>query len=189
MENWSIKMIDLSKINITEEKFKNLLKNVEFVPAENLGCKNYKWDKKDGYVVPSKRECYNSYLYPVEDESVDMVDKFIIHGKENLQYLDGGSALHLNLEEYPTKEGYKKLYKLAAETGCNYWTTNIKITCCEDCGYIDKRTLNACPKCGSKNITYATRIIGYLKKISSFSSERQKEEEMRFYHKEGKGDN
>ena len=166
-----------------------VLFNTEFVPAENLGCKNYKWDKKDGYIVNPKRNCYNSYLYPVEDESVDMVDKFIIHGKENLQYLDGGSALHLNLEEYPTKEGYKKLYKLAAETGCNYWTTNIKVTCCEDCGYIDKRTLNACPKCGSKNITYATRIIGYLKKISSFSSERQKEEEMRFYHKEGKGDN
>lgn len=165
-----------------------VLFNTEFVPAENLGCKNYKWDKKDGYTVNPKRNCYNSYLYPVEDDAVDIVDKFIIHGKENLQYLDGGSALHLNLEEYPTKEGYKKLYKLAAETGCNYWTTNIKVTCCEDCGNIDKRTLKACPKCGSKNITYATRIIGYLKKISSFSSERQKEEEMRFYHKEGKGD-
>lgn len=163
--------------------------NTEFVPAENLGVKNYKWDKKDGYIVNPKRNCYNSYLYPVEDESVDVVDKFIIHGKENLQFLDGGSALHLNLEEYPNKEGYKKLYCLAAETGCNYWTTNIKVTCCEDCGNIDKRTLTACPKCGSKNITYATRIIGYLKKVSSFSSERQKEEEMRFYHKESKGNN
>ena len=160
-----------------------VLFNTEFVPAENLGCKNYKWDKKDGYVVNPKRNCYNSYLYPVEDENIDIVDKFIIHGKENLQYLDGGSALHLNLEEYPNKEGYKKLYYLAAETGCNYWTTNIKVTCCEDCGNIDKRTLKACPKCGSKNITYATRIIGYLKKVSSFSSERQKEEDMRYYHK------
>ena len=160
-----------------------VLFNTEFVPAENLGCKNYKWDKKDGYIVNPKRNCYNSYLYPVEDENIDIVDKFIIHGKENLQYLDGGSALHLNLEEYPNKEGYKKLYYLAAETGCNYWTTNIKVTCCEDCGNIDKRTLKACPKCGSKNITYATRIIGYLKKVSSFSSERQKEEDMRYYHK------
>lgn len=163
--------------------------NTEFIPGESVGCKNYKWDKKDGYVVNPKRNCYNSYLYPVEDDEVDIVDKFIIHGKENLQYLDGGSALHLNLEEYPNKEGYKKLYYLAAETGCNYWTTNIKVTCCEDCGHIAKQTLTKCPKCGSKNITYATRIIGYLKKVSSFSSERQKEEDMRFYHKVKLGEN
>lgn len=182
-------MIDLAQAVVKEEKYKNSLKNVEFIPGESVGCKNYKWDKKDGYVVNPNRNCYNSYLYPVEDDEVDIVDKFIIHGKENLQYLDGGSALHLNLEEYPNKEGYKKLYYLAAETGCNYWTTNIKVTCCEDCGHIAKQTLNKCPKCGSKNITYATRIIGYLKKVSSFSSERQKEEDMRFYHKVKAGEN
>lgn len=183
LEKYSQDGIDFTNITINKEKYKPSLKNVEFIPGESVGVKNYKWDKKDGYIVNPKRNCYNSYLYPVEDENIDIVDKFIIHGKENLQYLDGGSALHLNLEEYPNKEGYKKLYYLAAETGCNYWTTNIKVTCCEDCGNIDKRTLKACPKCGSKNITYATRIIGYLKKVSSFSSERQKEEDMRYYHK------
>jgi hypothetical protein len=35
----------------------------------------------------------------------------------------------------------------------------------------------------SKNIDYATRIIGYLKQISSFSSARQMEEGLRFYDK------
>lgn len=157
--------------------------NTEFVPAENLGVKNYNWDKEDGYVVNPKRNCYNSYMYAVEDEETTPLDKFIIHGKDNLQYLDGGSSVHLNLEEYPTKEGYKKLYRAAAKTGCNYWTTNVKITCCEDCGYIDKHTLQKCPKCGSKNVSWATRIIGYLQKLSSFSSERQKEADLRYYHK------
>ena len=157
--------------------------NIEFVPAENLGVKNYNWDKEDGYVVNPKRNCYNSYMYAVEDEEITPIDKFILHGKDNLQYLDGGSALHLNLEEYPTQEGYKKLFDVAAKTGCNYWTTNVKITCCEDCGYIDKHTLQKCPKCGSKNVSWATRIIGYLQKLSSFSSERQKEADLRYYHK------
>lgn len=159
--------------------------NTEFVPAENLGVKNYNWDKADGYVVPETRNCYNSYLYKVEDTEIDPIDKFFLHGKENLQYLDGGSALHLNLEEYPTKETYKKLYTVAAKTGCNYWTWNIAITCCEekDCGYIDKRTLDHCSKCGSKNVTHATRVIGYLRKISSYSPERQKEADKRFYAK------
>ena len=159
--------------------------NTEFVPAENLGVKNYNWDKADGYIVPETRNCYNSYLYRVEDTEIDPIDKFFLHGKENLQYLDGGSALHLNLEEYPTKETYKKLYTVAAKTGCNYWTWNIAITCCEekDCGYIDKRTLDHCSKCGSKNVTHATRVIGYLRKISSYSPERQKEADKRFYAK------
>lgn len=162
---------------------KGVMFNTELVPAENVAVKNYKWDKKDGYKVPTDRICYNSYLYRVEDTEIDIVDKYILHGKDNLQYLDGGSALHLNLEEYPTKESYKKLYQLAAKTGCNYWTTNIPVTVCEDCGYINKNKEDHCIKCGSKNISLATRIIGYLKKISSFSSDRQKEAELRYYGK------
>ena len=159
--------------------------NTEFVPAENLGVKNYAWDKKDGYVVNPKRNCYNSYFYPSEatEEEVNIVDKFVLHGSEITQYLDGGSALHLNLAEYPTEEGYKRLFELAAKTGCNYWTTNIAVTCCEDCGYIDKRTLHHCSKCGSKKVSWATRIIGYLRKVTSFSEQRQLEERMRFYSK------
>lgn len=162
-----------------------IMYNTEFVPAENLGVKNYNWDKKDGYKVPENRVCYNSYLYKVEDSEIDPIDKFFLHGKENLQYLDGGSALHLNLEEFPTKESYKKLYKIAAKVGCNYWTWNVKCTICEEknCGYIDKRTLDHCPKCGSKNISHGTRVIGYLRKINNFSPERQKEADKRFYSK------
>lgn len=160
-----------------------LLFNTEFVPAEGLGIKNYHWDQEDGYKVNPNRNCYNSYMYPVEIEDIDIIQKFILHGKEICQYLDGGSALHLNLAEYPTKEGYAKLFKLAAQTGCNYWTTNIAVTCCEDCGNIDKRTLHHCTKCGSRHVTWATRIIGYLKKITSFSEGRQLEESMRFYGK------
>ncbi len=162
-----------------------IMYNTEFVPAENLGVKNYNWDKKDGYKVPENRVCYNSYLYKVEDSEIDPIDKFFLHGKENLQYLDGGSALHLNLEEFPTKESYKKLYNVAAKVGCNYWTWNVKCTICEEknCGYIDKRTLDHCPKCGSKNISHGTRVIGYLRKINNFSPERQKEADKRFYGK------
>lgn len=171
----------------TKSKY-GVITNCELVPAENLGVKNYNWDKKDGYVVPVDRECYNSYLYKVEDTDIDAIDKFFLHGKDNLQYLDGGSALHLNLEEYPTKESYKKLYVIASKTGCNYWTTNVAITCCEEkeCGYIDKRTLNSCSKCGSKNVSHATRVIGYLRKIKNFSPERQKEADKRYYHKTDK---
>ena len=162
-----------------------IITNCEFCPAENLGIKNYHWDLKDGYVVNPNRNCYNSYFYPPEasEDECNIADKFVLHGKEVIQYLDGGSALHLNLEEYPTFEGYKRLFELAAKTGCNYWTTNIAVTCCEDCGYITKKTQHHCHRCKSKNVTWATRIIGYLRKINNFSEGRQLEASMRHYHK------
>jgi ribonucleoside-triphosphate reductase len=129
------------------------------------------------------RECYNSYFYPVENDSISVVDKFILHGGEYTKYLDGGSALHLNLDEYLTKDAARALIELSGKVGCNYFCTNVKVTVCNDCGYIDKKTLQNCSKCGSDNVDYATRVIGYLKKITSFSSQRQKEQSLRIYHK------
>ena len=38
-----------------------------------------------------------------------------------------------------------------------------------------------CPKCGSRNLDYLTRVIGYLKRVSSFSEMRQEEASHRFY--------
>ena len=149
--------------------------NTEFVPAENLGVKNAKWDKSDGY---------NSYFYVVEDEQINALDKFLLHGKELIEWLDGGSALHLNLDEALTQTGYRTMLDIAAKTGCNYFCINVKITICNSCDHIDKRTLQCCPECGSKDIDYGTRVIGYLKRVSAFSSARQKEHSLRFYHRE-----
>lgn len=154
--------------------------NTEFVPAENLGVKNAQWDKDDGYVVP--RDCYNSYFYVVEDETINPIDKFKLHGSRATKFLDGGSALHLNLEEALTRENYYHLLCISAKTGCNYFCVNVKITICNSCDSIDKRTLQECPKCGSRDIDYGTRVIGYLKRVSAFSSARQKEHALRHYH-------
>ena len=154
--------------------------NTECVPAESLGVKFANWDKKDDYVV--KRDCYNSYFYPVENESLTIIDKFNLHGFTTTRYLDGGSALHLNLEDYPTPATFKKILDVAVQTGCPYFCTNVKVTICNECGNIDKRTLGHCPKCNSTNVDYATRVIGYLRRVSNFSTERQQEEHRRYYH-------
>jgi len=164
------------------KKETGIMFNTEFVPAENLGVKNAKWDKSDWYKV--NRDCYNSYFYIVEDDSVSSIDKFIIHWKDIIQYLDGGSALHLNLEEHLTKENAKNLLNISARTGCNYFCTNIKITICNECSHINKQTKQHCTKCWSKDVDYWTRVIWYLKRESSFSKARQHEAEDRFYHLE-----
>jgi ribonucleoside-triphosphate reductase len=155
--------------------------NTEYVPAENLGVKNSKWDKEKGYFSP--RDCYNSYFFKSEDDSLSIIDKMILHGDKVVQYLDGGSACHINLEEHLDKEQYRKLLDFAAQVGCSYFTFNIPNMVCNDCDYISKHYLKKCPKCGSTNLDYITRVIGYAKRVSNYSEARQEEEHKRFYGK------
>ena len=164
-----------------KDRTKDTMFNTEFVPGENLSGKNYKWDKKDGFFVSGKHNMYSSYFYNPEDTSLSMIDKFKLHGEEFVKYLDGGSALHMNINEHLSKEQYRQLLNVAAHYGTNYFTFNCRNTVCNDCGYISKDTLRVCPKCGSENLDYLTRVIGYLKRVSSFSEMRQEEAEHRFY--------
>lgn len=160
-------------------KTREVMFNTEFVPAENLGVKNAKWDKKDGYFVP--RDCYNSYFYRVEDDGISVLDKFMLHGDRLTKYLDGGSANHVNLSEHLSKEQYRHLLDVAAKTGCSYFTFNIPNTVCNKCGHISKHYKDHCEECGSTDIDYITRVIGYAKRVSKYSEERQKEAAKRFY--------
>jgi ribonucleoside-triphosphate reductase len=160
---------------------KDVMFNCEMIPAENVGVKHAKWDREDGYLVP--RDCYNSYFYIVEDTSLNVVDKFRLHGSKYIEHLTGGSALHMNLEDHLSKEQYRHLLRVAAKEGCNYFTYNIPNTVCNDCGTIDKRYLKECPSCQSKNLDYLTRVIGYMKRVSNFSEPRQEEAARRFYAK------
>ena len=158
---------------------KDVMFNCEMIPAENVGVKHAKWDKEDGYFVP--RDCYNSYFYKVEDESLNIVDRFRLHGRKYIEHLTGGSALHMNIEEHLSKAQYRQLIRVSAEEGCNYFTFNIPNTVCNHCGHIDKRYLKECTVCQSKNIDYLTRVIGYMKRVSNFSAARQIEAKERFY--------
>ena len=169
-----------NKIHSIRDKKKPFLFNSEVVPAEGLGVKNYNWDKSDNYWVPEDRNLYNSYFYNAHDNT-SVLDKFILHGRQTYQFTDGGSALHCNLEEHLSKEQYLKLIDFAVQEGTSYFTFNIPNSKCENCGHIVKAPINECPECGSKDITWYTRIIGYLRPISAFSKDRQIEAAKRTY--------
>ena len=158
---------------------KDVLFNCEMIPAENVGVKHARWDREAGYFVP--RDCYNSYFYIVEDPNTDIIEKFRLHGRRYIEHLTGGSALHMNLDEHLGKAQYRQLLRVAAKEGCNYFTFNIPNTLCNECGTIDKRHLKECPHCHSHNVDYLTRVIGYLKRVSNFSVDRQKEAARRYY--------
>lgn len=165
-----------------EHSTKKFKFNLELVPAESLGVKNYNWDKKDEYWVPEDKNLYNSYIYDAHDNT-SVLDKIAMQGGKVAKSIDGGQASHINLQENLSKEQYTKLLEYAIKVGNSYITFNVPQTQCDDCGFIAKHPFDKCPECGSEHTTQWTRIIGYLRPISAFSSPRKKEQCNRTYSK------
>lgn len=175
--SWLLKTIkDYNKQNSTK-KFRF---NLELVPAESLGVKNYNWDKKDGYWVPEDENLYNSYIYEAHD-TTSILDKIAMQGGEIAKSIDGGQASHLNLSENLSKEQYTKLLEYAVRVGNSYITFNVPQTQCDKCGFIAKHPFDVCPQCGSTEVTQWTRIIGYLRPMKSWSKARQLEGHKRYF--------
>lgn len=96
-------------------------------------------------------------------------------------FLDGGSAAHINLESHLSKSQYSKLLFYAASVGCSYITWNIPNCECDNCGHIAKQPFEVCPVCGSKEVSLYDRIIGYLTKIKNWADGRKIEQKTRVY--------
>ena len=160
--------------------------NTEMVPSESLAIKNYNWDKADGYWVPEDTNLYASYIFKPNDPNISPLEKMILHGSNYIgDYLDGGSAAHINLSEHLSLEQNKKMLEFAAKNGCQYFTYNIPNCECEKCGFIAKQPFDKCPKCGeTEHIALYDRVIGYLTKIKNWSEGRQIEQKTRVYSKE-----
>lgn len=75
----------------SEKKF---MYNLELVPAESLGVKNYNWDKQENYWVPDDENLYNSYIYDAHD-TTSILDKIAMQGGQIAKSIDGGLRLRL----------------------------------------------------------------------------------------------
>lgn len=155
--------------------------NLELVPAEELGIKNYNWDKADKYKVREDRNLYNSYIYDAHDPNTSILDRFVLQGGEIAKAVSGGQSVHCNLDAHLSKEQYLKLMNFAVQQGTNYFTFNIPNTSCDKCHKIYKQPLTVCPNCGSDHMTQWTRVIGYLRPLTAFSAGRYIEAQKRVY--------
>ena len=177
--SWILGVIKDYNKQHSEKKF---MYNLEIVPSESLGVKNYNWDKKDGYYVPEDENLYNSYIYNAHDDT-SVLDKIAMHGGQIAKSIDGGQASHINLQENLDKEQYTKLLEYAVQVGNSYITFNVPQTQCDKCGFIAKHPFSVCPECGSKEVTMWTRIVGYLRPLKAWSDARQIEGMKRYFCK------
>jgi ribonucleoside-triphosphate reductase (formate) len=157
-----------------KHKTKELMYNTECTPCESAAIKLYDRDKRDGYWVPEDTNLYASYIFKPNDPTLTIFDKLRMHGNDYIgDYLDGGSACHINLESHLDKSQYKAILLYAAQVGCKYFTFNVPNCECEDCHFIAKQPFTKCPKCGSERVSLWDRIIGYLTKVKNWSKGRQ----------------
>lgn len=171
---------DYNKENSIHDKERPFIFNLEAVPGENLAVKLYNWDKADGYRVPDDQNLYNCYFFnPWKEENI--LNKIKMHGGEIAKASDGGQGCHINLSEHLSKKQYLRIMDIARQEGCNYFTFNIPMSECEDCHHVVNAPIKECPVCHSSNISYYTRIIGFLTKVVNWSKERQIEFTKRYF--------
>jgi hypothetical protein len=171
-----------NKLHNIKDNKRPFLFNFEAIPGENLAVKLYEWDKQDGYIIPKDQNLYSSYFFKQWDPNISILDKLKLHGKDVALYCDGGQAAHIHLNEHLSKEQYNKIIDFCIEEGVTYFTFNIPMSECKECGHVVNAPIVRCPKCNSNNIDYWVRIIGYLRPLSAFSKQRQIEASNRIYN-------
>jgi len=154
--------------------------NTELVPAENLGGKNAKWCRKAGMNI--KNPTLSSYVY-FPNKKYTLGEQMRMHGTGIVDKLDGGSALHSNRQDFSDQTYYKDVFQSLIDTGCSYFTENVRSSVCNKCNKISPKTLKVCEYCGSDDISYAVRVIGYLSLENCFGKPRRDEAALRKYSK------
>lgn len=170
-----------NKLHSIHDKKRPFLFNSEAIPGENLAVKLYEWDKEDKYYVPESQNLYSSYFFLQWDKEIPILDKLRLHGKYINSACDGGQACHIHLDEHLSKEQYLKIIDFCIKEGVNYFTFNIPVSECKDCGHVVNAPITTCPKCGSTKIDWWVRIIGFLRPISTWAAPRQLESKKRVY--------
>lgn len=90
-------------------------------------------------------------------------------------------ACHINLDSHLSAKQYDDILHIAAKEGTNYFTFNIPMSECKDCHHVVNAPIKHCPKCGSTNIRYYLRIIGYIRPVDAWSDPMQKEFTQRIF--------
>lgn len=181
----------LDQINIWNDEMGDNLKapvNLEQIPAENVSVKFAKKDRMLGY--NDKYEIYSNQFIPLTYTGVgsDLLTKVRLQGALDKRF-SGGSILHININENGvTEDTLGEIVKNTFKSGTVYFAFNKLISICKDCGKVftsnkvDFDNLDIHCACGSNNIENALRIVGFIRKFSSYSKERKEESRKRVFY-------
>ena len=159
---------------------------VYYTPAENLcytAMKKFKAKYGEIKNVSDHEYFTNSIHVPVWHD-ISVFDKIDIESQLTgyssagcITYVEVPSGVKNNIPALETIVNY------AMDHDIPYFALNVPLDMCNDCGYQDEIG-EACPECGSKNISRLRRVTGYLTGSykDAFNWGKQKEVEARVKH-------
>ena len=168
----------LDTINQTKDTFPvDFSFNVEAIPAERAAvilCKkdNILYGKNDKFI-------YSNQWIPMAGKAL-MAEKIRVSSRLDKQ-VQGGQILHINIDApFSSDEAAWDLLNYIASKGVIYFAFNLKINIDQhNHGFVGTDT---CPYCGSPKTDEVTRIVGYLVPTKSFSSDRKREYNERYWY-------
>lgn len=171
----------LDTINEIKDEFtsdKDYAMNVEAIPAESAAVKLAKADK---LLFPNCKDVHilgNQWI-PLS-QNCTMQEKLRL-GKMLDDKCGGGQIAHINIAgKFSSSDQAWEMLNACARDGGQYFCFNPIIRGCENNHHwIGSKN---CPHCGGKTVEEVTRIVGFLRPVSSFSKERKEEYKLRTWY-------
>lgn len=163
-------LIALNKLCTEFGEEYGILVNIEQIPAESMSHRLPKVDKMLFGEGATPYPLYSNQFIPLwEDYSIwERMEK---DGRFN-QLITGGGIVHFNLGERTTPSQNKKIIDHAVESGCEHFSLNPVYSQCDN-GHSNFGKLTVCPNCGSSNITYMTRVVGFFTPVEDWTFEKR----------------
>ena len=91
--------------------------------------------------------------------------------------VDGGNILHIFMgESAPDPRGLKSLaMHIAKNTQCGYFAFTRDMTVCMEDFTVSPGLKDECPKCGTKNVEWLSRVTGYIQAVSGWNEGKKQE--------------
>lgn len=161
-------------LSAKREKKREVIFNIEQIPAESMAIRLANIDYLLGYNPKEWKLYSNQYIPLIEEASIH--DRMKIQGEID-GITTGGAILHINVDdEKPlTKRQFRRLIQHAKETGTQYFAVNYAYSECEKGHYtIGKEEI--CPTCEKKIVNQYTRVVGFITSINSWNETRREYE-------------
>jgi anaerobic ribonucleoside-triphosphate reductase len=142
-----------------------LIINVEQVPGESLSHRMPKANR----ILLGEEECtyplFANQFIPMWEDAT-LWDRMEVDGKYGSLFT-GGGIVHFSLGERTLPKQNEKIIRHAVKTGCEHFSLNPVYSVCEDCGDTKFAKLTICGSCGSDNIEYYTRTVGFFTPVKA----------------------
>jgi ribonucleoside-triphosphate reductase len=149
---------------VLAEKY-TIIVNIEQIPGESV-CHRL---PKTNRILLGEEECtyplFANQFIPMWEDAT-LWDRMEIDGKYGSMFT-GGGIVHFSLGERTLPKQNEKIIRHAVQTGCEHFSLNPIYSVCEECGDTKFAKLTTCGSCGSDNIEYYTRTVGFFTPVKS----------------------